>query len=70
MGMKSYFLAKLSDINYRMAIHEGNANQRLASECGKILLLPPSEVPSSYKSDFLKLRTLIVDTLKGRSTPG
>ena len=35
--MKNYFYSKLFDINYRIAIHEGNANQRLASEAPKIL---------------------------------
>jgi hypothetical protein len=30
--MKLYFLEKLSNINYRIAIHEGDANRRLASE--------------------------------------
>lgn len=62
--MKSYFSGKLFDINYRMAIHVGNANQRLASEAIKILLLPTSEVPARYKSEFDKLRKLIETTIK------
>lgn len=33
--MKNYFYSKLFEINYRMAIHAGNANQRLASEAPK-----------------------------------
>ena len=62
--MRHYFLSKLFDINYRMAIHEGNANRRLASEAIKILLLPPNEVPNLYKKEFNKLRDLIEDTIK------
>ena len=38
--MKQYYLGKLSDLNFRMAIHEGDANRRLASEIDKILLMP------------------------------
>jgi hypothetical protein len=30
--MKGYFIEKLSDINHRIAIHEGDANRRLAKE--------------------------------------
>ena len=59
-----YLIEKLSDINYRMAIHEGNANRRLASEAIKILLLPTSEVPDSFKKEFHKLRNLAKDTIK------
>jgi hypothetical protein len=69
-NMKSYFKGKLSDINYRMAIHEGDANRRLASEAGKILLLPQNEVPESHKNEFKKLTQLIEDTLKNLSAPG
>jgi len=47
--MRNYFIGKLFDINYRMAIHEGNANRRLASEAIKILLLPSNEVPDLYR---------------------
>jgi hypothetical protein len=68
--MKLYFLEKLSNINYRIAIHEGDANRRLASEVIKIILLPFSEVPFSYKKDFLKLRKLASDTIQNLSSPG
>ena len=68
--MKRYFIGKLSEINYRMAIHEGNANRRLASEAIKILLLASSEVPEYYKSEFNKLRNLIEKTIKNLSSPG
>ena len=68
--MKTYFISKLSEINYRMAIHEGNANRRLASEAIKILLLSPSEVPEFYKNKFNKLRNLIEETIKNLSAPG
>jgi len=68
--MKNYFIGKLFDINYRMAIHEGNANRRLASEAIKINLLPSNEVPDLYKKEFTKLRRLVDDTIKNLPVPG
>lgn len=68
--MKSYFLEKLFSINYRMATHEGDANRRLASQAVKILLLPSSKVPHSYKKEFSKLRKLVKDTIRDLSSPG
>lgn len=62
--MKSYFLSKLSDINRKMAIHEGNAIQRLDSQAGMILLLPTKQVPNSHKKEFNKLRKLIADSIR------
>jgi hypothetical protein len=65
--MKNYFHSKLFEINYRMAIHEGNANQRLASEAPKILFqLAPNKkiVPDQYKNKFTKLIVLVENTLK------
>jgi hypothetical protein len=65
--MKHYFHSKLFEIIYRMAIHEGNANQRLASEAPKILFqLAPNKriVPDQYKDNFTKLITLVENTLK------
>ena len=65
--MKNYFHSKLFEINYRMAIHEGNANQRLASETEKILVhLKPNIkiVPDQYKDKFTKLIALAENTLK------
>lgn len=64
--MINYFYSKLFDINYRMATHEGNANQRLASEAYKILAqLAPNYrlVPEQYKDRFAKLIALIKDTI-------
>lgn len=68
--MKSYFLGKLFDINYRMAIYEGNANRRLASEAVKILILPSNEVPCSYSKEFSKLRKLVENTIRDLPSPG
>ena len=65
--MKNYFHSKLFDINYHMAIHEGNTNQRLASEAPKILFqLAPNKriVPDQYKDKFTKLIALVENTLK------
>ena len=68
--MKLYLISKLSDINLRIAIHEGNANQRLASEAIKIRLLPSNEVPDLYKNEFNSLITLIDDTINNLPAPG
>jgi len=65
-----YFLEKLFDINYRMAIHECNAIRRLASESIKIIILPSNEVPILYKKEFLKLRKLLEDNIKDLNSPG
>ncbi len=68
--MKTYFLAKLFDINYRIATHVGDANRRLASEAVRILFLPPNEVPDKYEAEFNKLKNLIKETIKSLSAPG
>ncbi len=68
--MKRYFREKLYDINYRMTVHVGDANRRLASESTKIFLLPKSEVPEKYKGEFNKLRHLIEETQKSSYAPG
>ncbi len=61
--MHNYFLGKLSVINYNMAIHEGNANRRLASQTAKLLILSRSEVPVIYLDQFDELMTLIDKTV-------
>lgn len=53
-----------------MAIHEGDANRRLASEAIKILLLPRSEVPEKYKKTFHELVILIESTIKNLPANG
>ena len=68
--MSIYLVEKLSDINRRMALHEGDANRRLASEAIKILLLPSSKVPDLYKKEFIKLRNLASETIKNLPAPG
>ena len=68
--MRNYFFTKLSDINFRIATHEGNANRRLASQAVKILLLPTTEVPDKYKKEFLELRQLVEITIKNLIVPG
>ncbi len=67
--MKNYFLGKLFDINYRIAIHEGNANRRLASQAAEILFqLAPHHklVPDQYKAGFSKLIILINNLIESR----
>jgi hypothetical protein len=69
-NLRSYFKQKLFEINYRMAIHPGNANRRLASEAVKIRILPYDEVPEQFKKGFMKLRQLVEYTLNTLSAPG
>lgn len=68
--MRDYFVSKLSEINYRMSIHPGTANQRLASEAIKILLLPSNQVPEELKEEFDKLILLLRNTIKSLPAPG
>jgi hypothetical protein len=63
-------LSKLFDVNYNMMIHKGNANERLASQANKILLLPISEVPKKYSKQFLELIKLIENTMLNLPSPG
>jgi hypothetical protein len=69
-SMKTYFLGKLFDINYRIATHEGDANRRLASQAVRILFLPPDEVPDRYSAEFNKLKGVIEETFKSLPAPG
>lgn len=68
--MRHYFLGKLSIINYNMAVHEGDANRRLASQAAKILLLPASEVPDKFKKSYDELISLIETTMRKLPAPG
>lgn len=60
--MRNYLLSKLSSINHQMAIHEGDAKERLAAYSSGILLLPKGEVPSKFQKDFDKLSKLLKET--------
>lgn len=59
--VKHYLFGKLSEINYRMAVHEADANRRLASEGLSLLIIPTSAVPARFQKQFSKLRALIED---------
>jgi hypothetical protein len=61
--LQHYFHGKIAIINYKIATHEGNANQRLASQANKILLLPKSEVPKKFASKYCELLDLIEQTV-------
>lgn len=67
---KSYYLNKLSDINYRISTHPGNASQRLASEASKILLISPDFIHEDYQKDYRLLISLIEETLRNLSVSG
>lgn len=58
-----YFASKLSFVNYTMAVHEGDANRRLASESINIILIDSRIVPINYRKDFLKLQQVVKKTL-------
>jgi len=68
--MKNYFLGKLTDINYSMAIHDGNANRRLGRYAKKVLLLPRDNVPTKYLPEFDKLIQLIEETYRSNPEHG
>lgn len=68
--MKLYLLEKLSDINYRMSVHQGDANQRLASEAKKLLLIPIKEIPDKYLDDFKDLLEKVNNTIRGQNNSG
>ncbi len=68
--MKLYFLEKLSEINLRMATHEGDAIRRLANEAVNLILLPTTEVPLTFRQEFNKLKSLAQDTIKNLISPG
>lgn len=64
--MKSCFYSKLFDINYRIAIHPGNAKERLAREARPILgklSMCEDIVPDEYQKEFKELEKLLEDTL-------
>jgi hypothetical protein len=60
--MINHFLSKLSSINHQMAIHKGDAKERLAAYSSGILLLPEGEVPSKFQKDLDKLNKLLKET--------
>jgi hypothetical protein len=62
-GAIHYFTGKLGGINYSMAIHEGDANKRLASQAENIFRLSQIAVPEKYRKEFEKLHKLIEATL-------
>lgn len=62
-GAIHYFTGKLSVINYSMAIHEGDANRRLASQAGDIYRLSKIAVPEKYKKEFSDFHKVIENTL-------
>jgi hypothetical protein len=61
--MKGYLLEKLSDINFRIATHEGDAMKRLSSESHRIQLLPEHYIPIKYKKEFNELLNKIENTV-------
>ena len=62
-SQKNYFISILTLLNHNMAVHEGDANRRLASESTNILRIDQNIIPSQYKKDFEKLREIIKKTL-------
>ncbi len=64
-SQKDYFISILILVNHNLAVHEGDANRRLASEATNILRIDQKIVPSQYLIDFIKLRELIKEKLAG-----
>jgi hypothetical protein len=57
--MLGYYLGKLAQINYQIAIHPENSNIRLTSQADKILVISTSTIPEQYRKQFIKLTNLI-----------
>jgi hypothetical protein len=65
VNTSSYFIGKLFDINYSIAIHEGNAKQRLYSVVPRIKYqLMETEVPKRFEKEFHSLMVLINNSSK------
>jgi len=60
-------MLKLSEINYRITVHEGNPIEQLESQSRKILFhILPSACPERYKDQLIELRNFISDHLKNK----
>jgi hypothetical protein len=64
---RTYFISKLSELNSRMIVHEGDARTRLVSEADNIFVLPIGELPEMYKHDYNELLNLIINSYKNKS---
>ncbi len=64
-SQKDYFISILVLANHNMAVHEGDANRRLASESINIIRIDQKIIPTEHKKDFEKLREIIKRTLAG-----
>lgn len=60
--MQQYYLAKLATLNYKIAIHPGNANIRLCSQIDQIANISPMNIPSEHQKAFEELQALIEHT--------
>ena len=58
---KHYFLGRLSQLNYSVAIHPGDAKSRLGSQAKYVFLIHIDAIPEQYKKDFNVLVKLIKD---------
>jgi|SRR3989344_4423701 len=64
-SQKDYFFSVLTLVNRNIAVHEGDANRRLASESTNIIRIDQNLIPSEFKKDFDKLRETIKKILAG-----
>jgi hypothetical protein len=64
-SQKDYFFSILKLVNRSMAVHEGDANRRLASESANIIRIDQNIIPSQDKKEFEKLIEIIKKTLAG-----
>lgn len=53
--MLDYYLCKLAQINYKIAVHPERANIRLTSQADKILVISSEIVPEKFKTQFTEL---------------
>jgi len=57
--MLDYYIGKLAQANYKIAIHPDGANIRLTSQADKILLISPDVIPNKHKKEFGRLVELL-----------
>jgi hypothetical protein len=65
-----YFTGKLTLLNYNMAVHEGDATRRLASQAVQIKLIPSDIIPVSHRKKFNELSIVIDRTLNSMGPGG
>ena len=64
---KRYFLGILSELNYRIATHEGNSKRRLGEYAITIFRISNEVIPKIYQKEFNQLIDLV--SIENKSNP-